>query len=233
MIAKEGLIFIWIGVAFTAGFLFTSIKYDSKLLFSLAIIFCLLTLFTTFFFRDPDRQIPTGKNIFVSPADGKVIGIEKVENDYIGQPAIKVSIFLSVFDVHVNRISIEGVVDYIKFNQGKFFAAFEEKSSNLNENNEIGIITQSGQKYIIKQIAGLIARRIVCNINEGDTVTTGSRFGLIRFGSRTELIVPESANIEVKLGQHVYGGETIIGHLPEDISTEYDTVENRGNDVEL
>jgi phosphatidylserine decarboxylase len=233
MIAKDGLIFIWIGVAATAGFLFTSIKYDSKLLFSLAIIFCLLTLFTTFFFRDPDRQIPTGENILVSPADGKIIGIEKVENDYIGQPAVKSSIFLSVFDVHINRISINCVIEYIKYNPGKFFAALEKKSSDLNENNEIGIVTQSSQKYIIKQIAGLIARRIICNVYKGDTVMTGDRFGLIRFGSRAELIVPESSDILVKLGQHVYGGETIIGHLQEHIATDYDKVENRGNDVEL
>lgn len=233
MIAKEGLIFIWIGVIATGGFLLTSVKFDNKFLFSLSVIFGILTLFTVFFFRDPERQSPSGDKILLSPADGKIISIDKVENNYIGGTAFKISIFLSVFDVHINRIPIDGTVDYIKYNPGKFFAAFQEKSSNLNENNEIGLKIDNGQKLIVKQIAGVIARRIVCNIKENDFVSSGKRFGLIRFGSRTELIIPESSDIKIKLGQQVYGGKTIIGYLSENIQTKTDLIEKRGNDVKL
>jgi len=192
-----------------------------------------LTLFTTFFFRDPERQTPTGENMLVSPADGKIIGIDKIENDYIGQPSVKISIFLSIFDVHINRIPVDGVIDHIKYNPGKFFAAFQEKSSDLNEQNEIRIITKNGHKLIVKQIAGLIARRIVCNIKKDESVSAGKRFGLIRFGSRTELIIPESSELKIMLGQHVYGGKTVIGYLTDNIPAEEDLIEKRGNDVEL
>ena len=214
MIAKEGLIFIGIGVILTAGFLFTSVRYDNKILFSFAVLTGVLTIFTTFFFRDPDRTFEHHEGILVSPADGKVLAIEEIKHhDFIGGPALKVSIFLSVFDVHVNRVPADGIIDYVNYNPGKFFAAWRDKASKLNEQTEIGMTTPSGQKIVFIQIAGMIARRIVCKLEQGDTAVAGERFGMIRFGSRTELIVPADTKIDIKAGEHVAGGETVIGLL--------------------
>ena len=120
---------------------------------------------------------------------------------------------MSIFDVHVNRIPADGSVEYNKYNRGKFFKAFLDKASDENENTEIGITTVFGQRLVVKQIAGLIARRIVCHLKPGDTVTAGARFGMIRFGSRAELLLPAAADIRVSKGDHVKGGETVIGYL--------------------
>ncbi|KAA3631497.1 MAG: phosphatidylserine decarboxylase family protein [Calditrichaeota bacterium] len=218
MIAKEGIIFIIIGLVLTVGFLLPALKYDSKVLVSFSVLFAVLTIFTSFFFRDPERTFQHQERILVSPADGKVIGIDTLDfHEFIGGPAKKISIFLNVFDVHVNRIPADGKIDYVKYNPGKFFAAFEDKASELNEQTEIGMTDKSGNKLVFKQIAGLIARRIVCKISEGDSVTAGDRFGLIRFGSRTELFVPIQSDISIKVGQRVVGAETIIGFLPNKI----------------
>ena len=214
MIAKEGLIFILLGLFITAGFLFTAVKYDNKFLFSFSIIFCVLTLFTTFFFRDPSRAIPDNKNFILSPADGKVINIEKIENnEFIGGSATKVSIFLSVFDVHINRIPATGKIDYIKYNPGEFHIAYTDKASELNEQTEIGMTTEDGNKIIFKQIAGIIARRIVYYLDEGDVVDAGARFGLIRFGSRVEIFLPEVYQLKIKQGDKVSGGSSIIAEI--------------------
>ena len=215
MIAKEGIIFIVIGLVLTIGFLLPALKYDSKILVSFSVLFAVLTIFTSFFFRDPERAFQHQDRILVSPADGKVIGIDDIDHhEFIGGPAKKISIFLNVFDVHVNRIPADGTIDYVKYNPGKFFAAFEDKASELNEQTEIGMTDKSGHKLVFKQIAGLIARRIVCKITDGDIVNAGDRFGLIRFGSRTELFVPADSDINLKVGQRVSGGETIVGFLP-------------------
>jgi phosphatidylserine decarboxylase len=146
---------------------------------------------------------------------------------------VKVSIFLSVFDVHVNRVPAKGTVDYIKYNPGKFFAAFKDKASDQNEQTEIGMTASSGEKIIFKQIAGLIARRIVCHLDKGDRVDAGQRFGIIRYGSRAELIVPSGCDIRVKVGQHVAGGETVIGYLPGTGRADRAENESRGKNVEI
>lgn len=127
---------------------------------------------------------------------------------------MKISIFLSIFDVHINRIPASGRIDYVKYNPGKFFAAYKDKASQLNEQTEIGITTEAGHKIVVKQIAGLIARRIVCKLREGDAVSVGNRFGMIRFGSRAELFVPVNSKLQVETGEHVKGGQTVIGYLP-------------------
>lgn len=215
MIAREGLPFILIGLLLTAVCIWGANRFDSRWLFGSALVFGILTLFTTFFFRDPDRSFEKSAGIFVSPADGKVIDIRTgTGHPYLEGEYTKVSIFLNVFDVHVNRIPASGVIDYVKYNPGKFFAAFEDKASELNEQTEIGMTTDSGHKIMFKQIAGLIARRIVCRVNQGDSVEAGVRFGLIRFGSRTELFVPKGTELKIKVGERVVGGETIIGRLP-------------------
>lgn len=219
MIAREGLIFIFIGLAITAVFILTAVRYDNKLLFSGSVIFGLLTLFTLFFFRDPVREVKEVPNILVSPADGKIVAIDTLENEsFIGGKALKVSIFLSVFDVHINRIPTSGKIDYVKYNPGKFLAAYEDKASLVNEQTEIGMTADSGGKLIVKQIAGLIARRIVCKLEENQTVATGERFGLIRFGSRTDIIMPFNSDLKIAMGQKVKGGLTTIGYLKEAVS---------------
>jgi len=179
----------------------------------LSILVGVLFLFNLFFFRDPDRKIPDGDNLILSPADGKVVQIERViETDYFKMEVQRLSIFLSVFDVHVNRIPISGTVNFFQYIPGKFFVAFEPKASELNEQSVIGI--QSGNKKVLfKQIAGIIARRIICNVADGDTVSAGQRFGLIRYGSRVDVFFPENAKITVDVGDRVVGGKTIIGEF--------------------
>jgi len=174
-------------------------------------IFYLATAFTLYFFRDPERQIPEGDCLIVSPADGKVVGIDSVEHvPFLDGPAKRVSIFLSVFDVHINRSPIKGKIAYRHYSPGEFLAAFEPKASVKNEQNAVGIEDGDGYRVLVKQIAGLIARRILCWKNPGDQVGAGERFGLIRFGSRTEIYMPLDARIEVRLGQRVQGGSSVI-----------------------
>ena len=170
-----------------------------------------LGAFTLYFFRDPEREIPSGAQIIVSPADGHVIGIDQVDYaPFIEGPAKRISIFLSIFDVHINRAPIEGTVGYRHYHPGKFFPANIDKASLDNEQNAIGI-EDAGFKVLVKQIAGIVARRIVCWVDNGSKLARGDRFGLIRFGSRTELYMPLSAKIEVQIGQKVQGGATIVG----------------------
>jgi phosphatidylserine decarboxylase len=173
-----------------------------------------LTIFSLWFFRDPERKIPLEEDLMVSPADGKVIGIENIENNnYDKRPCIKVSIFMSVFNVHVNRIPFSGKVRAIKYFPGKFFNAALDKASEDNERNAVLIETDSGLSFWTVQIAGLIARRIVCPLKEGDNVSKGNRYGMIRFGSRLELYLPVNSEILVKKGQMVQAGSSVICRL--------------------
>jgi phosphatidylserine decarboxylase len=230
MIARDGYPFILIGLVVTIILILVATKWDSGWIFGIAVVFGLLTLFTTFFFRDPERSVPVTPGMLVSPADGKVIRIDTLDtHQFVGGPTIKVSIFLSVFDVHVNRIPADGRIDYVKYNPGKFFAAWVDKASELNEQTEIGMTTSQGSKIMFKQIAGLIARRIICRLKPEQTVGAGERFGMIRFGSRTELFVPAGSRIDVKVGDMVAGGRTIIGYLAPAISS---NVAPTGHEVE-
>ncbi len=174
-------------------------------------IFYFLTGFTLFFFRDPERKVPEEEGIIVSPADGRVIQIDTVEHvPFIDGPAKRVVIFMSLFSVHINRVPMSGKVAYRHYAPGKFMAAFEPKASEENEQNAIGIESEDGYRILVKQIAGLVARRICCWKNPGDEVKIGERFGLIRFGSRAEVFMPLDAKIDVKVGQQVNGNLTII-----------------------
>ena len=214
MIAREGLPFIVVGLVVTAGLIFTALRWDSWWLFSAGTLLTLLTLFTIFFFRDPHRPVIVEPDLLLAPADGRILSINTVENHpYVEGRAVKISIFLSIFDVHINRIPTSGTIDYVKYNPGKFFPAFKDKASEQNEQTEIGLTSDVGHKLVVKQIAGFIARRIVCRLREGDTVSAGDRFGMIRFGSRTELFVPADSDLRVQVGDHVKGGLTVIGRL--------------------
>jgi len=170
-----------------------------------------LALFVLFFFRDPERTVPEGKGIVVSPADGKVIVIKDIyEPDYLKQEVKQVSIFLSVFNVHVNRAPLGGTVEAVRYNPGKFLVASVDKASLDNE--QTGMVISDGQnKVLVKQIAGLIARRIVCYAKPGDTVKAGERYGLIRFGSRVDLFLPKNTDLMVKVGDRIKGARDVIG----------------------
>jgi phosphatidylserine decarboxylase len=175
------------------------------------VVALVLTLFVLFFFRDPERSVPGGKGVVVSPADGKVIVVKDIyEPTYLKQDVKQISIFLSVFNVHVNRVPVEGTVELVKYNPGKFHVASVDKASLDNEQTAM-VIASGKDKVLVKQIAGLIARRIVCYAKAGDTLKRGERYGLIRFGSRTDIFLPKDTEIKVKLGDRVKGARDIIG----------------------
>jgi phosphatidylserine decarboxylase len=165
------------------------------------------------FFRDPDRNTPKKDGIIVAPADGKIIVIKKnISNSFVGENCNQISIFMSPLNVHVNRIPISGKVDHLKYYEGKFVAAFEDKASENNERMETGIVTNKG-KILFIQIAGFLARRIVNDLKLGDSVTIGNRFGMIKFGSRVDIIVPADWNPVAKMDENVTAGETILFEL--------------------
>ena len=176
------------------------------LLFSVAVILFL----TLNFFRDPERKTPVKDGIIVSPADGKVFVVKRnLSNDFVGENVNLISIFMSPLDVHVNRIPVNGKVEYLKYHEGKFLAAFDEHSMNKNERMEIGIDSKSG-KVLFTQVAGFLARRIVTELKIGDTVKIGDRFGMIKFGSRVDVFVPANFEPAVKLNDRVKAGNTIL-----------------------
>ena len=187
--------------------------YGYLILFSnlniLLLFFSILLLFSINFFRDPYRLLPEGDNYIISPADGKIVAIKKFNDPDLGSSQL-ISIFLNVFNVHVNRMPIAGSFVKVDYKTGKFLAAFDHNASDENERTEITINSKVGL-IKVKQIAGLIARRIICYASEGNSMEIGGRLGFIRFGSRTDLIIPDHIDVDVKLGQKVIGNKTIIG----------------------
>lgn len=207
-VAREGIPFIALGLFHTM--LFTLLGLDI-----LALLAGLLTLFIIFFFRDPTRRSRVSDKAVLTPADGTILKVQHFEDDenLLGEPTIKISVFMSVFNVHVNRIPIMGKISEIVYHSGKFFSAHLDKASEKNEKNLIALQTEDGRKIIFVQIAGLIARRIVCWIKEGDHVKTGQRFGLIRFGSRLDIYLPKDTRVTVQPRDKVKAGETVLGYL--------------------
>ncbi|MGB8848193.1 MAG: phosphatidylserine decarboxylase family protein, partial [Candidatus Acidiferrales bacterium] len=169
--------------------------------------FILLGLFVLYFFRDPERQIPNEPGAVVSPADGHVLEI--VDEAWNGPAGKRITIFLSVFDVHVNRVPVAGEIKEVQYRPGRFFAAMRKRASKENEQNVITITTPGGD-IVFKQIAGAIARRVICWKNVGDRVALGERVGMIRFGSRVDVWLPDDSEIVVRRGQRVYGGASIL-----------------------
>ena len=163
------------------------------------------------FFRDPERTPPAGPGLVLAPADGRVMRIDEVEDPWVGR-AMRASIFLSPLDVHVNRSPVAGLVDSVRYEAGRFMAAYRDEASELNERCTIAL-EGDATRIGVKQIAGVLARRIVCRVRTGDKLAAGERFGLIRFGSRTDLVVPRSTEMRVKIGDRVRGGETVMGVL--------------------
>jgi len=180
----------------------------------LAGICAVLGLFVAFFFRDPERPVPTGAGLVVSPADGRIVKIAPApEANPLGPGAIQVSIFLSIFDVHVNRAPIAGRIARVDYHEGEFLPAFDDKASLRNEQNSVLVEGDAG-RVAFKQIAGLIARRIVFRKRVGDAVDRGERVGLIKFGSRVDVFVPAAARLRVASGQRVTGGLSVVAELP-------------------
>lgn len=206
-VAKEG--FPFIGLSAFITLIFANLGYSC--LTTLALI---TTVFILYFFRDPERFIPERSDALVAPADGKVILIEDVSDTAFTQNQVyKVSIFMNVFNVHVNRIPCDGIVDRVMYTPGKFYSADSAQGALHNEYCATLLTTASGRKIAFVQIAGLIARRIVCWLEPQDTVQRGRRFGLIRFGSRVDLYLPKDTELKVTVGQKVVAGETILGYL--------------------
>jgi phosphatidylserine decarboxylase len=176
----------------------------------LIVLSVLIIIFTLNFFRDPERETPNQNNIVISPADGRVLFVKEViDNKFLNGKAKMVSIFMSPLNVHVNRIPISGKVEYFKYIKGDYIAAFEDKASERNERTEIGISNSAG-KVLFTQVAGFVARRIICELKVGDDVNIGNRFGMIKFGSRVDVIVPIEWQVMVKKDDNVAAGETIL-----------------------
>lgn len=207
-IAREGIPFVLIGIGLTCVFLILD-------LLVLAIPFAVLTSFIIFFFRDPERNLVNREKAVLTPADGKIIAIEKLTSgdNRFPDTAVKLSIFMSLFNAHINRIPVGGRISQLTYHPGKFFSANLDKASLHNESNMVMLETDNREKIVFVQVAGLIARRIVCWVKAGDYVRAGQRFGLIRFGSRLEVYLPPDSTITVRKGEKVKAGQTIIGYL--------------------
>lgn len=198
--------------------IFVSVTFILLLLSkTLGLLGIILTVWCIYFFRNPRRVTPLGDGLVISPADGIITKIEAAippkELKWSKKSLNRISIFLNVFDVHVNRIPIEGAITRIHYHPGKFFNASLDKASDHNERNSILIRTHSGQELLVVQIAGLIARRILCEVHTGQEVETGETYGIIRFGSRVDVYLPEGVNPQVIEGQRMLGGETILADL--------------------
>ena len=212
--AREGLLFIAIAAVVAAGAFGFAISRRSWGLWLAALVLLLLALWVAYFFRDPERVGDRGASLVGSPADGKLIMITEFdEPSFIQGRAIRLSIFMNVFNVHVNRYPVDGIIKFIHYNKGKFFNASAEKSSLENEQMSVGIET-GGHRVLVRQIAGLIARRIVTYSKLGETVRQGDRMGIIRFGSRVDLFLPPGSTVRAKLGDVTTAGVTILGELP-------------------
>lgn len=171
----------------------------------------MLTIFTVYFFRDPERKTPCGDNLYLSPADGRVIQIQTVtEEKYLKSRANEISIFMSPLDVHVNRAPCSGVVESVVYTPGAFISAFKPEASIRNENISMLLRVNSGS-ILVRQVAGAVARRVVCRVRPGDALKQGERYGIIKFSSRLDVFLPEDTEIKVKIGDSVRAGETIIG----------------------
>ncbi|MBM4340063.1 MAG: phosphatidylserine decarboxylase family protein [Deltaproteobacteria bacterium] len=183
----------------------------------LTILGILITLFIAYFFRNPKRKIPSLRNIILSPADGKVIYVGESEEDrFLKEKVLKISIFMSPFDVHINRAPSSGKILQTSYHPGKFLVASRDKASLLNEQNAFIMETEDHFKILLVQIAGFVARRIVCYAKTGDLLKSGEIFGMIRFGSRVDLYLPLDIRPIVRVGQHIKGGESIIGYCHEE-----------------
>lgn len=215
MLAKDGystIAAVFIFSSFSAFATTFAPEWLRYIIYPVLIIICLLVIY---FFRDPDRISPQDDNLIISPADGKVVLIQTVEEpEYLNSKVTQISIFLSPLDVHVNRVPFTGTLEYLKYYPGKYLMAWEDHASEMNERAHFGVLHPSGTKMMFKQITGFLARRIVYHIKENDQVRAGERFGIMKFGSRMDLMLPQNVEIHVKKGDRTVAGESIIGEIP-------------------
>lgn len=213
--AREGIPFIIIALALAAAGYTAALLRRSWPLWILAFVLTVFVLWVAYFFRDPERTGPRGDRLVISPADGRVIAITEVdEPSFIQGRAIKISVFMNVFNVHVNRYPVSGRVAYVHYNPGQFLNAAKDKASLDNEQMSIGV-ESGGHRILFRQIAGLVARRIVTYSRVGDDAEQGARMGLIRFGSRVDVFVPVGSSVKVQLGEKPLAGTTVLAELPQ------------------
>ena len=220
-IRKEGGIYIIIVLIIATLLSFSSIVFQFPELKVFSLLVWVIFILVVNFFRDPEREVPEDESSIISPADGKIIDIRKVkEESYLKKEVTRVSIFMSIFDVHVNRSPVQGVIDYLHYNPGKYLAAYKEKASLDNEQMTIGFIRSPEEmrdkkefKVMIRLIAGLIARRIELWKEMHDKIMKGERIGMIKFGSRVEVYLPNEVELYVREGDKVKAGKTIIGKV--------------------
>ncbi|MEK7239914.1 MAG: phosphatidylserine decarboxylase family protein [Gemmatimonadota bacterium] len=212
--AREGKPFMWIATVIALAVTGGALMRRSTPLEFAAGVCILLAVWVAYFFRDPERKGERGPRLAIAPADGKVVQVMEVDEPaFVHGRALKISIFMNVFNVHVNRYPVSGRVTYTHYNPGKFLNAAEDKASLENEMSSVGI--ESGaHRVLVRQIAGLVARRIVTYSRPGDQVEQGERFGIIRFGSRVDIYLPAESTPRVRIGEHTVAGTTVIAELP-------------------
>jgi len=206
-IAVEGYPFIAVAGVVTVVFVLLSWKFC-------AVIGLCATLFCAYFFRNPERIVPDDEHAVLAPADGRVIHIGNVHEERLDAEMMKISIFMSVFNVHVNRVPVSGRVLDTFYKKGKFLDVRDSRATFENEQSGMLVETDNGLKIVVVQVAGLIARRIICYAGKGDHLVRGERYGLIRFGSRLDIYLPKNADLRVAMGEKTVAGETILGYLP-------------------
>ncbi len=215
MFAREGYFTMAVAVLFTIViFTITALFVNHWIAYPIYIVIGVCCGIVIYFFRDPERNTPADEDLVISPADGVVVLIKDYdEKVYIKDKCTQISIFLSPLDVHVNRNPISGKLEYLKYHPGKYLMAWNEHSSELNERADFGVLHPSGTKFFFKQITGFLARRIVYHIRKGDDLKAGERFGMMKFGSRMDIIVPSNVEIKVKEGDRTVAGESILGTI--------------------
>ena len=212
--AREGLIFIVVAALVAAGGYALAMNRRSWPLWLFAFVLTLLALWVAYFFRDPERIGERGQRLVIAPADGKIVQIAAVDEPaFVQGKSLRISIFMNVFNVHVNRSPISGTIRDIHYQRGKFMNAMNAVSADKNEHNTV-TVEGEGQTVVFKQIAGLLARRIVFDKKVGDRVQRGQRVGLIKFGSRVDVVLDASARVQIKIGDHVKGGSSVLAYLP-------------------
>jgi phosphatidylserine decarboxylase len=213
-VAREGIPFIVIAAALAAGGFALALMRRSWPLWLVAFLLTIVAIWVAYFFRDPERTGERGDALVISPADGRIVMIADVdEPSFVHGKATRISIFMNIFNVHVNRYPVSGTVKYVHYNPGKFINAAADKASLDNEQMSVGL-ESGGRLVLVRQIAGAIARRIVTYSKVGDAARQGERFGLIRFGSRVDVFVPTNSRVRVKVGEKPVAGTTVLAELP-------------------
>lgn len=212
--AREGLSLIGIAALLAAAAYAAALSRRSWPLWLLAFLLTVVALWVAYFFRDPERTGERGDELVISPADGRVVMITEVEEpDYVRGPTLRISVFLNIFNVHVNRYPVGGTVEYLNYTPGRFFNAAADRASLENEQMSVGINT-GHERVLVRQVAGLIARRLVTYSRDGEVVEQGTRMGLMQFGSRMDVFLPPGSPVRVRVGDMVYAGKTVVAELP-------------------